>query len=728
MSDDASSMPAEPPWVVPERSELGNQTPRVPWLSRGPGPMLRSMLLIVTLAVLLVGGGVAAWVGYSMRKAAAEGALPAQTRALEYVARSLAFRVEQQQKPLPILAAVLAEHMHEPREALEALLLQPSSMARQFDQLQLADGKGQLLLSLQEGQSRPLTQLAEPVRDALKRGLAEGKPLVQSAVRSSDAGLQLEFQSVVPIRDAQGRLLGVLGASHRAAMPALLPLEDEQAGVAGDMFLFDKDARLLAEGYKGQWQAAGGDGAAFEGLDPVWLRSAQAGTLSERRGSKLWSVVPLPWTQWALLRVSDVQEWVPGFGAHLIWTLAAVLLLTVVALGIVLTLIAHPLTALFRKAERAAKRGVLGEVDPKVYGANWWRRLSEHDWGEAQVLRTALQALGRSREGHSEQEQQLQLQLQTLMDYAPVGLVVTRGQRVLRVGMQAARMLGYQPREMQDLPVRALCATGPGYEELVARVSRDLDIYGQFDSEVCFVRKDARQVWVRIHGQSMQRMSRSWGVSSQEGDEEDYLVWEVEDVTTQRLMREQSSWKAMHDPLTRLPNRAAFAMRLKEWLQECGSSANLAAAAGMDAEDATEARLKTHGVILYVDLDHFSQVNRQGGREVGDEVLGHIARLIESSLRPHGWVARVGGDEFAVLMPGVNREQGMRHAQLLCMAIQDWEGSYQGQRYMLSASIGMLVLDACYHSVATAFKGADMACYAAKRKGRNRVEVITAAA
>ena len=137
---------------------------------------------------------------------------------------------------------------------------------------------------------------------------------------------------------------------------------------------------------------------------------------------------------------------------------------------------------------------------------------------------------------------------------------------------------------------------------------------------------------------------------------------------------------------------------------------------------------KVHGIVLYVDLDHFSQVNRLGGREVGDEVLCHIARLIDAAVRPHGWVARVGGDEFAVLMAGVSREEGMRHAQLLCMAIQDWDGSYQGQRYMLSASIGMLLLDASYHTAASAFKGADMACYAAKRKGRNRVEVMTAAA
>lgn len=133
----------------------------------------------------------------------------------------------------------------------------------------------------------------------------------------------------------------------------------------------------------------------------------------------------------------------------------------------------------------------------------------------------------------------------------------------------------------------------------------------------------------------MQRMSRTWEVSNKEGDER-YLVWELEDVTTKRLVREQSSWKAMHDPLTRLPNRTAFAMRLKEWLQECASVAGSADVLSV-GETSTG-----HGVILYVDLDHFSQVNRQGGREVGDEVLGHIARLIESSVRPHGWVARVG--------------------------------------------------------------------------------------
>ena len=725
MSDLVASNAVEPPWAAPGPASESVPHPLAQRNRRGPGPMLRSIMLIVMLAVLLVGAGTAVWVGHSMRQSAADGALPAQARALEYMARTLAFRVEQQQKPLQSLATVLASHMHEPREWLESLLQQPTSMAAQFDAMQLADARGQLLLNLHKDQHQPLAQLPESIRDALRRGLGEGKPLVQSVVQVSDAGLLLEFQNVVPVRTSQGRLLGVLGASYRAAASSVLPLEDEQMGTRGDLFLFGKDGRLLALEHKGQWQLpqVGDDIRRFADGDLTWLRTVQSTAISERRGGELWSAVSLPWSQWVLVKVSDVQGWVPGMGPRSLWLLAAALLLTAVALLVVIALVFHPLTELFRKAERAQERGVMDVVEPGVFGARWWQRLSTHDWGEAQMLRNALQTLGRSRESHDERERQLQVQLQTLMDYAPVGLVVTQGERVLRVGMQAARVLGYQPREMLDMPLRQLCVSDQAYEELLARIARGLDIYGQFDSEVCFLRKDSSTVWVRLNGQSMQRLSRTLEVSSKAGDErERYLVWVVEDVTTKRIVREQSSWKAMHDPLTKLPNRSAFALRLKEWLQECAVASSVTD--GVSAEMAPV----SHGVILYVDLDHFSQVNRQGGREVGDEVLGHIARLIESSVRPDGWVARVGGDEFAVLMPGVSREQAMRHAQLLCMAIQDWEGSYQGQRYMLSASIGMLVLDASSHSVKTAFQGADMACYAAKRKGRNRVEVIAAVA
>ena len=115
MADSAHSFSDSTPWSVTGPQELEPQVARTDWWRGGPGPILRSMVLVAVCAMLVLGAGVAASVAYTMRKAAAEEALPAQTRALEYAGRTLAFRVEQQQKPLLALAHVLAEHMHESR-------------------------------------------------------------------------------------------------------------------------------------------------------------------------------------------------------------------------------------------------------------------------------------------------------------------------------------------------------------------------------------------------------------------------------------------------------------------------------------------------------------------------------------------------------------------------------------------------------------------------------------
>ena len=717
---------SEPPWVVPERPSAvagGRLVFRRPggW-PRGPGPIVRSMLLMAAFTAIVLSVGLVWWSVHSTRQSVVEQALPLQTQALEQMGRTLAFRVEQQQKPLQALASALTAHMGEPRAALQSMLQQQASMARLFERLQLADAQGQLLVNLQEGQMQALEALAEPERALLRRGLEDGKPLTKVWMHSDGTEVVLDLLHVLPLRSAQGKLVGVLGGSLQIPAQTFLP-----AGASTDLdekaslLLLGPDGKVLAKNEHGHWQLAGSSDLAWvrDVVDADWVKSVQLGALGEQRGQQLWSAVPLPWTQWVLLKVSNVQAWAPGLTRHEQWTILAIAVAAALALALVLALIAYPLTELYRRSQRALQNQLVDEVDSTVRGALWWRRLSEHDWGEAQALRSALQALGQSREAQHEKQLEMQLQLQTLMDYAPVGLVVTQASRIQRVGMQAARILGYTPRELQDMPVQRLCSSSHVYEQLVQRIQRDLDIYGQFDSETSLQRKDGSTVWVRIHGQSMQRMRRSWEAPKREA-QEDFLVWEVEDVTTQRLVREQSGWKAMHDPLTKLPNRAAFAMRLQEWLREC---AEATVEEGTDGGE--QAEETAHGVILYLDLDHFSQINQQGGRQAGDEVLGHIARLIEASVRPQGWVARVGGDEFAVLLPGATQQQGMRTAQLLCMAVQDWEGAWEGRRYLMGVSIGLLVIDARRYTVAAALKAADMACYAAKRKGRNRVEVMT---
>ncbi|KAI5935459.1 Very long-chain specific acyl-CoA dehydrogenase, mitochondrial [Manis javanica] len=385
------------------------------------------------------------------------------------------------------------------------------------------------------------------------------------------------------------------------------------------------------------------------------------------------------------------------------------------------------------------------EPEPGHAEEGGWRMPWTHAWGEASTLWQALHRLGQMGQEQAHEIGRLQLRLQTLMDYAPVGLVVT-GRHLELVGLQAARMLGYPPRELQGQAIRQLCASTRRTSNCWSACARTWTVRPVRQRAV-LCPQGRRPIWVRLHGQSLQRLRR--GLEPRAVVPADpTLVWVVEDVTMQRLVREQPGWKAMHDPLTLLPNREAFAMRLHEWLQECSAAQRLPAEALQQGESALqhsdntavatveealeeEAEEKTvglqqHGVILFLDLDHFAHVNG-GGHAAGDEVLCHMARLIDSVVRPLGWVARLGVMNSPCCWRAPRRSRACCWRKACGMAVQDWEGAYEGQRYLMGVSVGMVVLDARQHTVSSALRSADMACYAAKRKGRNRVEVLEAA-
>jgi diguanylate cyclase (GGDEF)-like protein len=128
-------------------------------------------------------------------------------------------------------------------------------------------------------------------------------------------------------------------------------------------------------------------------------------------------------------------------------------------------------------------------------------------------------------------------------------------------------------------------------------------------------------------------------------------------------------------------------------------------------------------VVLFLDLDHFTVINDIAGHDAGDDVLRHVARLLESQVRQIGWAARLGGDEFAVVLPGCALARGQAVAEQLRASVQGWEPSYQGRSFTLGVSIGLVVLDASLQDVPSVLYAADMACYDAKRAGRNRVEM-----
>ena len=165
------------------------------------------------------------------------------------------------------------------------------------------------------------------------------------------------------------------------------------------------------------------------------------------------------------------------------------------------------------------------------------------------------------------------------------------------------------------------------------------------------------------------------------------------------------SYQANHDSLTGLFNRRAFETHLEAVLK----AENL-------AEDPV--------TLLYLDLDQFKVVNDTCGHAAGDELLIRLTRMIEERF-PYGFLARLGGDEFGIVMRDSSPQETMRRATQLIAEICAFPFFWDNRSFRLGASIGVVRSGPDMMSVTDLLIAADTACYAAKERGRNRVEIYT---
>jgi diguanylate cyclase (GGDEF)-like protein/PAS domain S-box-containing protein len=187
-------------------------------------------------------------------------------------------------------------------------------------------------------------------------------------------------------------------------------------------------------------------------------------------------------------------------------------------------------------------------------------------------------------------------------------------------------------------------------------------------------------------------------------DEGDLLgvVLVFHDVTEQRRMSGEMSYRASHDSLTGLVNRAEFETRLRRSLRSA-------------QEDGSEHAL------LYIDLDQFKLVNDACGHAVGDQLLQQVSRLLQAAVRDRDTLARLGGDEFGVILEHCTAVQAQRVAQQICERMEDFRFLHDGRRFRIGASIGLVPMDKRWSSTEAVLQAADTSCYAAKEAGRNRV-------
>ena len=185
---------------------------------------------------------------------------------------------------------------------------------------------------------------------------------------------------------------------------------------------------------------------------------------------------------------------------------------------------------------------------------------------------------------------------------------------------------------------------------------------------------------------------------------EDYVNIYAHDVTERRKAELQLSHQARHDTLTGLANRRAFEAMLDDAIE----------AARFEAQPS---------MLLYLDLDQFKVVNDTCGHVAGDELLRQLGTRLAGQVRGNDEIARLGGDEFAVLLRNCPPEIGMEIAEKLRQQVADFRFLWEDRSFRVGVSIGVVEIREDATSRDEILAAADVACYAAKDSGRNRIHL-----
>ncbi|KFG93818.1 diguanylate cyclase [Burkholderia paludis] len=186
-------------------------------------------------------------------------------------------------------------------------------------------------------------------------------------------------------------------------------------------------------------------------------------------------------------------------------------------------------------------------------------------------------------------------------------------------------------------------------------------------------------------------------------------VWHgfITDATERKHIEAELHRMATTDHLTRLSNRHAFMRQSEAALRDVRTTGRTAA-------------------VLMLDLDHFKALNDRWGHPVGDRALRHFARLLLAETGPDGIVGRVGGEEFAIVLPRSDLDMALAFAQRVQQRAIQARLMHEDQQVTLTVSIGIDAMRASDFGAYQPLSRADKALYLAKERGRNRIEVYRA--
>jgi len=288
-------------------------------------------------------------------------------------------------------------------------------------------------------------------------------------------------------------------------------------------------------------------------------------------------------------------------------------------------------------------------------------------------------------------------QLQVLMDNLPGMAYRCRYDRhwtMLFVSQGCARLTGYEPEDLINNRVASYASLmdEEDSERILAEVQAALDNDESFSLEYGLTRQDGSRIWVWERGR---------GVEEEDGT----VVLEgiVLDISDRKTLENELEEMATRDPLTGLFNRREMSRLLEEELDRAR-------------------RYQRPMAVLWVDFDHFKDVNDTFGHAAGDSVLRSISRLLLGSVRSVDAIGRFGGEEFVIVLPEMDLEEARDTAERLrCKVAEKPQPLGNGQEVPLTISVGVAVYPDHGQTASTLCAAADKAMYLAKQRGRNCV-------
>lgn len=268
-----------------------------------------------------------------------------------------------------------------------------------------------------------------------------------------------------------------------------------------------------------------------------------------------------------------------------------------------------------------------------------------------------------------------------IADLATSAVVFANRQYTELIGSTDTQVLGINPRDYYAVPQE--------YDEVVQQI-RNGD------------RVTNKLVELHIHGE---KLKTKWVLASYlklDYENEPAILGWFYDISDRKEMEDKVQHLAHYDMLTNMPNRMLFSDRLQQTL-------------------ATAKRDRTRLALMFIDLDRFKQINDEFGHQVGDVLLQEAAARMQTCVRASDTLARMGGDEFVVLLPAIETAQDALPVAEKIRTALNLPFELAGNRLNISSSIGIVLYPEHGENATELLKNADVAMYSAKESGRNAV-------